>query len=98
MKKLIILIIPFLFINNVYSQYKGNVNKAESNLNKSKLKTIIGEKRALILDAKGEIDLAMTIEKNNSKARSWYIKGNIYSEIAKNFLDIVSSVKSKKRK
>ena len=88
MKKLIILIIPFLFIDNLYSQYKGNVNKAESNLNKSKLKTIISEKRALILDAKGEIDFAMTIEKNNTKARSWYVKGNIYSEIAKNFLDI----------
>ena len=88
MKKLIILIIPFLFINNLYSQYKGSVNKAESNLNKAKLKTVIGEKRALIIDAKGEIDLAMTIEKNNSKARSWYVKGNIYSEIAQEFLDI----------
>ena len=88
MKKLIILIIPFLFINNLYSQYKGSVNKAESNLNKAKLKIVIGEKRALIIDAKGEIDLAMTIEKNNSKARSWYVKGNIYSEIAQEFLDI----------
>ena len=88
MKKLIILIIPFLFINNLYSQYKGSVNKAESNLYKAKLKTVIGEKRALIIDAKGEIDLAMTIEKNNSKARSWYVKGNIYTEIAQEFLDI----------
>ena len=80
--------LPFFIINNVYSQYKGNVNKAEVYLNKSELKTDIGEKRSLLIDAKGEIDLAMTIEKNNIKARSWYVQGNIYSAIAKQFLDI----------
>ena len=80
--------LPFFIVNNVYSQYKGNVNKAEAYLNKSELKTDIGEKRSLLIDAKGEIDLAMTIEKNNIKARSWYVQGNIYSAIAKQFLDI----------
>ena len=80
--------LPFFIINNVYSQYKGNVNKAEVYLNKSELKTDIGEKRSLLIDAKGEIDLAMTIEKNNIKARSWYVQGNVYSAIAKQFLDI----------
>ena len=81
-------LLPFFIVNNVYSQYKGNVNKAEAYLNKSELKTDIGEKRSLLIDAKGEIDLAMTIEKNNIKARSWYIQGNVYSAIAKQFLDI----------
>ena len=80
--------LPFFIVNNVYSQYKGNVNKAEAYLNKSELKTDIGEKRSLLIDAKGEIDLAMTIEKNNIKARSWYVQGNVYSAIAKQFLDI----------
>ena len=82
------ILIPFLIINDAYSQYKGNVNKAETYLNKSEIKTDIGEKRSLLIDAKGEIDLAMTIEKNNIKARSWYIQGNIYSAIARQFLDI----------
>ena len=81
-------LLPFISVNNVYSQYKGNVNKAEVYLNKSELKTDIGEKRSLLIDAKGEIDLAMTIEKNNIKARSWYVQGNVYSAIAKQFLDI----------
>ena len=81
-------LLPFISVNNVYSQYKGNVNKAEGYLNKSELKTDIGEKRSLLIDAKGEIDLAMTIEKNNIKARSWYVQGNVYSAIAKQFLDI----------
>ncbi len=80
--------LPFFIVNNVYSQYKGNVNKAEAYLNKSELKTDIGEKRSLLIDAKGEIDLAMTIEKNNIKARSWYVQGIVYSAIAKQFLDI----------
>ena len=82
------ILIPFFVINDAYSQYKGSVNKAETYLNKSELKTDIGEKRSLLIDAKGEIDLAMTIEKNNIKARSWYIQGNIYSAIARQFLDI----------
>ena len=30
----------------------------------------------------------MTIEKNNIKARSWYVQANIYSAIARQFLDI----------
>ena len=81
-------LLPFFIINNAFSQYKGNVNKAESYLNKSELKTDIGEKRSLLIDAKGEIDLAMTIEKNNIKARSWYVQANIYSAIARQFLDI----------
>jgi len=81
-------LIPFLVINDAYSQYKGSVNKAETYLNKSELKADIGEKRSLLIDAKGEIDLAMTIQKNNIKARSWYIQGNIYSAIARQFLDI----------
>ena len=82
------ILIPFLVINDAYSQYKGSINKAETYLNKSELKTDIEEKRSLLIDAKGEIDLAMTIQKNNIKARSWYIQGNIYSAIAKQFLDI----------
>ena len=81
-------LLPFFIINSAFSQYKGNVNKAESYLNKSELKTDIGEKRSLLIDAKGEIDLAMTIEKNNIKARSWYVQANIYSAIARQFLDI----------
>jgi hypothetical protein len=82
------ILIPFLVINDAYSQYKGSINKAETYLNKSELKSDIEEKRSLLIDAKGEIDLAMTIQKNNIKARSWYIQGNIYSAIAKQFLDI----------
>ena len=34
--------------------------------------------------------MAITIEKNISKARTWFVRGNVYAAIAKGYLDIDS--------
>ena len=91
MKNYIILIILInLIAHSLFGQYKGSVTKAESALNKVDLKSLESEKRDLLMTAKGEIDVAITIEKNISKARTWFVRGNVYAAIAKGYLDIDS--------
>ena len=85
MKKYILSLLLFISVFNAYSQYKGNSNKARSYLGKVELTTDLSEKEALLTDAKGEVDAAIQIEKNRSKADTWVVRGNVYAEIAKIF-------------
>ncbi len=91
MKKIAQFIILFsLSISTLFGQYKGNVTKAENSAKKIELKSTDNERRELLLIAKGEIDAAISIEKNLSKARTWFVRGNVYATIAKGYLDIDS--------
>ena len=91
MVKITQFIIFFLLsIPTLFGQYKGNVTKAENSAKKIELKSTDNERRELLLIAKGEIDVAITIEKNLSKARTWFVRGNVYAAIAKGYLDIDS--------
>ena len=91
MVKITQFIIFFLLsISTLFGQYKGNVTKAENSAKKIELKSTDNERRELLLIAKGEIDVAITIEKNLSKARTWFVRGNVYAAIAKGYLDIDS--------
>lgn len=71
MKKVFLLVVCALSIQLAHAQYKGSVSKAESNLAKGDLEA-----------AKGEIDMAVTIEKNAEKSRTWFTMGKIYQAIA----------------
>lgn len=71
MKKVFLLVVCALSIQLAHAQYKGSVGKAESNLAKGDLEA-----------AKGEIDMAVTIEKNAEKSRTWFTMGKIYQAIA----------------
>ena len=88
MRSIYFIIFIFISYSNLFSQYKGSISKAESSLNKVELKGTEEERRELLLIAKGEIDVAITIEKNISKARTWFVRGNVYAAIAKGYLDI----------
>ena len=88
MRPIYFIIFIFISYSNLFSQYKGSISKAESSLNKVELKGTEEERRELLLIAKGEIDVAITIEKNISKARTWFVRGNVYAAIAKGYLDI----------
>ena len=88
MKNIFLPILLVLLSFNTYSQYKGNPGKAKSSLDKAALKTEINEKRDLIIAAKGEIDAAIEIEKQRTKANTWLVRGDVYAEIAKNFADL----------
>ena len=88
MRSIYLIIFIFISYSNLFSQYKGSISKAESSLNKVELKGTEEERRELLLIAKGEIDVAITIEKNISKARTWFVRGNVYAAIAKGYLDI----------
>ncbi|MEQ8809679.1 MAG: hypothetical protein RIE59_11475 [Imperialibacter sp.] len=70
MKNMLLLLAGVLLFTAGYAQ-KGNVTKAESLLNK-------GE----VAEAKAEIDVAVTIEKNASKSKTFLTKGKIYKAIA----------------
>ncbi|MEQ9299652.1 MAG: hypothetical protein RIF33_13850 [Cyclobacteriaceae bacterium] len=71
MKKVFLLVVCALSMQLAHAQYKGSVGKAETNLAKGDLEA-----------AKGEIDVAVTIEKNAAKSRTWFTMGKIYQEIA----------------
>ena len=82
MRSIYFIIFIFISYSNLFSQYKGSISKAESSLNKVELKGTEEERRELLLIAKGEIDVAITIEKNISKARTWFVRGNVYAATA----------------
>ena len=83
MKKILLHILLILFVFDGYSQYKGNPNKAKATLDKLELKTDIDEIRELLTMAKGEVDAAIENVKQNGKANTWLIRGDVYAEIAK---------------
>jgi tetratricopeptide (TPR) repeat protein len=70
MKNMLLLLAGVLLFTASYAQ-KGNVTKAESLLNKGD-----------VAAAKAEIDVAVTIEKNASKSKTFLTKGKIYKAIA----------------
>ena len=70
MKKILFLLAGVLLFSVSYAQ-KGNVNKAVTLLDK-------GE----IAEAKAEIDVAVTVDKNIDKSKTWMTRGRIYKEIA----------------
>ncbi len=71
MKKVFLLVVCALSMQLAHAQYKGSVGKAESNLAKGDLEA-----------AKGEIDVAITDEKDAAKSRTWFTMGKIYQAIA----------------
>ncbi len=70
MKNLLLLIAGVFLFTASYAQ-KGSVAIAEALLNKGD-----------VAGAKAEVDIAVTIDKNIEKSRTWLIKGKIYKEIA----------------
>ncbi len=70
MKKILFLIAGMFLFSVTYAQ-KGNVTKAQTLLDKGDLAA-----------AKAEIDVAVTIDKNIEKSKTWLTKGQIYKEIA----------------
>ena len=72
MKKLIIICL-ILSIASIASAQKGSVNKATGYLMKQDFAS-----------AKAEIDVAVTIEKNAEKSKTWFERGRIYQAIATN--------------
>ena len=90
MKKILLPILLILFVFDGFSQYKGNPNKAKSTLDKLELKTDIDEIRELLTLAKGEVDAAIDNVKQNGKANTWLIRGDVYAEIAKTLPELDS--------
>ncbi|MDP4680363.1 MAG: hypothetical protein NWS46_08365, partial [Cyclobacteriaceae bacterium] len=70
MKKLLIICLILGAAEFAYPQ-KGSVTKASAYLAKNDLAS-----------AKAEIDMAITIEKNSDKAKTWFERGRIYQAIA----------------
>jgi len=70
MKNLLLLIAGIFLFTASYAQ-KGSVPKAEALLNKGD-----------VAGAKSEVDIAVTIDKNIEKSRTWLVKGKIYKEVA----------------
>ena len=90
MKKILLHILLILLVFDGYSQYKGNPNKAKATLDKLELKTDIDEIRELLTVAKGEVDAAIENVKQNGKANTWLIRGDVYAEIAKSLPELDS--------
>ena len=90
MKYLNIFIITFLFSLSLNAQYKGSINKARSLLDKAALSTYMSEIKPLLVEAKGEVDQAIKIEKNRSKVNTWIIRGDVYAAIAKGLPELDS--------
>ena len=87
----LITFITTLFLSlNINAQYKGNVNKARSLLDKAALSTNMSEIKPLLVDAKGEVDEAIKIEKNRAKVNTWVIRGDVYAAIAKGLMELDS--------
>ncbi len=85
MKKIFLPFMLMFLVFNSYSQYKGSPGKAKSSLDKAALKTDLNEIKELLVIAKGEIDAAILSDKNNTKADTWLIRGDVYAAIAKGF-------------
>ena len=69
-KNWLVLTLTLLISLGAYAQ-KGSVTKADSYFNKEDLAS-----------AKAEIDVAITIEKNIPKSKTWFVRGKIYQNIA----------------
>ncbi|PIB35254.1 hypothetical protein BFP72_07515 [Reichenbachiella sp. 5M10] len=69
-KRILVFVIAIMMSAASFAQ-KGSVSKADSYLAKNEL-----------VSAKAEIDVAITIEKNASKSRTWFSRGKIYQAIA----------------
>ncbi|MFY0652228.1 MAG: hypothetical protein JXQ96_09355 [Cyclobacteriaceae bacterium] len=80
MKKLIIFSVAFFAMNIAYAQ-KGSVSKASAYLAKENYAS-----------AKAEIDVAVTIEKNAAKSKTWFERGRIYQAIAISKDEAISSL------
>jgi len=72
MNRFYVMILALLISNGAWAQ-KGSVNKAQVFLDKGDL-----------INAKAEIDVAIKLEKNAAKGKTWYIRGQIYQAIATN--------------
>ncbi|MEP2024277.1 MAG: tetratricopeptide repeat protein [Reichenbachiella sp.] len=70
-----------LLMSVVSFAQKGSVTKADSYLAKSEF-----------ANAKAEIDVAITIEKNALKSKTWFVRGKIYQAIATSTDEAVSSL------
>jgi len=70
MKKSFFILLANLIFLSAYAQ-NSNVNKANSLMDQGKL-----------AEAKELIDLAITHEKTMNKGRTWFVRGNVYSDIA----------------
>ncbi len=90
MKKLLLLLLLINISFIGFSQYKGNPGKAKSLLDKSALKSNESEIRGLLINAKGEIDAAILLDKLKQKPNTWLIRGDVYAAIAKGYSDIDS--------
>ncbi len=88
MKKLLLLLLLINISFIGFSQYKGNPGKAKSLLDKSALKSNESEIRGLLINAKGEIDAAILLDKQKQKPNTWLIRGDVYAAIAKGYSDI----------
>ncbi|UXP31578.1 tetratricopeptide repeat protein [Reichenbachiella agarivorans] len=69
-KKLFVFVIALMMSVASFAQ-KGSVTKADAYLAKNDL-----------VSAKAEIDVAITIEKNATKSKTWFSRGKIYQAIA----------------
>jgi hypothetical protein len=90
MKKLLLLLLLINISFISFAQYKGNPGKAKSLLDKSALKSNESEIRGLLINAKGEIDAAILLDKQKQKPNTWLIRGDVYAAIAKGYSDIDS--------
>ncbi|WP_162555697.1 UDP-N-acetylglucosamine--peptide N-acetylglucosaminyltransferase SPINDLY family protein [Reichenbachiella versicolor] len=80
MNRFYVLALALLVSVSAWAQ-KGSTSKAQAYLDKNDL-----------INAKAEIDLALENPKNAGKAKSWYIKGQIYKAIATSSDMAVSSL------
>lgn len=78
--KLFVLTLALLMSVASFAQ-KGSVNKADAYLTKSDYAS-----------AKAEIDVAITIEKNAGKSKTWFVRGKIYQAISTSTDEAVSSL------
>lgn len=78
--KLFVLALALLMSVASFAQ-KGSVTKADAYLVKNDLAS-----------AKAEIDVAITIEKNALKSKTWFVRGKIYGAIATSTDEAVSSL------
>ncbi|SMD31841.1 Tetratricopeptide repeat-containing protein [Reichenbachiella faecimaris] len=80
--KLFVLTLTLLISVATFAQ-KGSVTKADSYLVKSDY-----------ANAKAEIDVAITIEKNATKSKTWFVRGKIYQAIATSADEAVTAIDS----
>ncbi|WP_456462146.1 tetratricopeptide repeat protein [Reichenbachiella sp.] len=78
--KLFVLTLALLMSVASFAQ-KGSVTKADAYLAKNEFE-----------NAKAEIDVAITIEKNAVKSKTWFVRGKIYQAIATSTDEAVSSL------